>query len=61
MTEIVERYPNGNYKIRGTRRIPYRTGYRMLSMVGIVKGSDISDDDSVVSGKLYEYRLEVIR
>ena len=61
MTEIVERYPNGNYKIRGTKRVPYRNGYRLLSMVGVVKGSDIADDDTVSSGKLYEYRLEVLR
>lgn len=61
MTEIVERYPNGNYKIRGSKRIAYRNGSRMLAMVGVVKGTDIGEDDGVTSGKLYEYRLEVVR
>ena len=61
MAEIVERYPNGNYKLRGTKRIPYRNGYRVLSMVGIAKGSEIAEDDTIPSGKLYEYRLEAAR
>ncbi len=61
MSEIIERYPNGNYKIRGSKKVAYRNGYRILSMVGIVKGSDIGEDDSVASGKLYEYRLEALR
>ncbi|MBL7715956.1 MAG: flagellar basal body L-ring protein FlgH [Bdellovibrionales bacterium] len=61
MSEIVERYPNGNYKIRGTKRIPYRNGFRSLAVSAIVKGSDLGDEDTVPSGKLYEYRLEVTR
>ena len=61
MAEIVDRYPNGNYKVRGMKRVPYRTGYRMVNFVGIVRGSDIGDDDTVSSGKLYEYRLEALR
>ena len=61
MSEIVERYPNGNYKIRGTKRIPYRNGARMVNLIGIVRGTDITEEDTIASGKLYEYRLEVIR
>lgn len=61
MSEIVERFPNGNYKIRGTKRIPYRNGFRNLAVTAIVKGSDLGDEDTVPSGKLYEYRLEVTR
>lgn len=61
MSEIIERYPNGNYKVRGTKRIPYRNGYRNLAVTAIVKGSDLGDEDSIPSGKLYEYRLEVMR
>jgi flagellar basal body L-ring protein FlgH len=61
MAEIVDRYPNGNYKVRGMKRVPYRTGFRMVNFVGIVRGSDIGDDDVVTSGKLYEYRLEALR
>jgi hypothetical protein len=62
MGEIVERYPNGNYKIRATRRVPYRNGAaRMISLVGVVKGTDISEDDAIPSGKLYEYRIEATK
>lgn len=61
MGEIVERYPNGNYKIRATKRIGYRGGFRMLTMVGVARAADISEEDTIGSGKLYEYRLEVVR
>ncbi len=62
MSEIIERYPNGNYKIRGIKRIPYRNGPpKLVSIVGIVKGSDISEEDTTTSGKLYEYRVDVIQ
>jgi hypothetical protein len=62
MAEIVERYPNGNYKVRATKRIPYRGGPpRFVSLVGVVKGSDITEEDTVASGKLYEYRIEASR
>ena len=62
MAEILERYPNGNYKIRATKRIPYKNGSpRMISMLAVVKGTDIGEDDTVASGKLYEYRIEATR
>jgi hypothetical protein len=60
MGEILERYPNGNYKIRTIKKVPFKKGPpRLVSVVGVVKGSDINDDtDSVNAGKLYEYRVE---
>ena len=62
MAEVVERYPNGNYRVRGHKRIAYRDGYKMVSVSAIAKGSDISEDgDLVSSSKLYEYRVEVER
>jgi flagellar basal body L-ring protein FlgH len=62
MAEIIERYPNGNYKIRGTKRVLYKNGApRLVNLIGVVKGSDIAEDDTVPSGKLYEYRLEAVR
>lgn len=59
MAEILERYANGNYKIRGTKRVTYRGRSRTLNMIGIAKHLDISDEDSIASGKLYEYRLQM--
>lgn len=61
MAEVVDRFPNGNYKIRGTKRVRYRNGFRLMSLMAVVKGSDIGEDDTVNSGKLYEYRLEALR
>lgn len=62
LAEIVERYPNGNYKIRGTKKVAYRNGTsRVMTLIGIVRSSDIGEDDVVNSGKLYEYRLEALR
>ncbi len=62
MAEVLQRYPNGNYRIRGVKRIPYKNGKpRLVTLVGIVRGSDISDDDTVSSGKLYEYQLRATR
>ncbi len=62
MAEIIERYPNGNYKIRGAKRVVYRNGApRLVNFVAIAKNTDIGEDDVVNSGKLYEYRLETLR
>ncbi|OFZ52878.1 MAG: hypothetical protein A2428_01510 [Bdellovibrionales bacterium RIFOXYC1_FULL_54_43] len=62
MAEIIERYPNGNYKVRGTKKVLYKNGYpRLVTLVGVARGQDISEEDLVTSGKLYEYRLEAIR
>jgi flagellar basal body L-ring protein FlgH len=61
MGEIIERYPNGNYKVRTVKKVPYKRGTaKLVSVVGIVKGSDITEDTDVINaGKLYEYRVEV--
>jgi flagellar basal body L-ring protein FlgH len=61
LAEVVERFPNGNYKIRGTKRLAYRGTTRLMTLIGVVRGSDLTDDDKVTSGKLYEYRLEAVR
>jgi flagellar basal body L-ring protein FlgH len=61
MGEVVERYPNGNYKVRGVKRVRYRNGYRMIHMTAIAKNADIAEDDTIPAGKLYEYRLEALR
>ena len=62
LAEVVERYSNGNYKIRGSKKVLYKNGApRLLTMIAIAKGSDISEEDVVNSGKLYEYRLEAVR
>lgn len=61
LAEIVERYPNGNYKVRGTKNLPYHSSRRQLTVTGVVRGADISEEDVINSGKMYEYRAEIIR
>lgn len=61
MGEVIERFNNGNYKIRATKKIPFRDGHRLVSVVGVAKPGDISEDDKVNSGKLYEYQLKTFR
>jgi hypothetical protein len=62
LAEIIERYPNGNYKIRGVKKVPYKVGQpRLITVVGIARSADIGEDDTIASGKLYEYRLEATR
>ncbi len=60
LAEIVERYPNGNYKIRGSKRVAYRNTTKLMNLVGIVRGNDLGDE-KVPSGKIYEYRLQIVR
>jgi flagellar basal body L-ring protein FlgH len=59
MAEIVDRYPNGNYKIRATRQISYRGQKRLMKVLGIVRGSDVEGNETVPTGKLYEYSINV--
>lgn len=61
MMEVAERYPNGNYKLRGLKRIRFHGQTKMISVMAIAKNSDISEDETINSGKLYEYRIEAVR
>jgi flagellar basal body L-ring protein FlgH len=61
MMEVVERYPNGNYKLRGLKKVRFHGQTKMMSVVAIAKNSDISTDETINSGKLYEYRIEAVR
>ena len=60
LVEVLERHQNGNYKIRGSKRVPYRNAMKLMNLIGVVRGADISDEKTP-SGKIYEYRLEVVR
>ncbi len=62
MAEIIQRYPNGNYKIRAVKNVKFKGGYpRQVQLIAIAKSSDIAEDDTILSGKLYEYRLQANR
>ncbi len=61
MGEIVDRYPNGNYKVRASKKVPYKRGSpRIVSVLGVVKSTDVNEETDIInSGKLYEYRVEI--
>lgn len=61
MAEILERYPNGNYKIRAVKRVPYRGTVRNVTMMAIAQSKEVEEGDIVKSGKLYEYRLKAFK
>ena len=61
MMEVLERYPNGNYKLRGLKRVRVHGQQKMVSVVAIAKHADIGPDESIPAGKLYEYRIEAVR
>ncbi|MBC7384629.1 MAG: flagellar basal body L-ring protein FlgH [Cryobacterium sp.] len=61
MMEVLERYPNGNYKLRGLKKVRLHGQTKMVSVIAIAKNTDISADETIPAGKLYEYRIEAVR
>lgn len=59
--EVLERYPNGNVRIRGIKRVPFKREVRNIEVLAIVKGSDINEQDVVNSSKFYEQRVELYK
>ncbi len=59
--EIVEKYPNGNFKIRAVKRILYRGASKLVSVIGVAPAADFDDKDAIASGKLYEYKIKIAR
>jgi flagellar basal body L-ring protein FlgH len=61
MGEVIERFPNGNCKIKAVKKVIYKKGLsKVVTLTGVVKSADINDEtDSIGSGKIYEYRIDV--
>ncbi len=59
--EIIDRFKNGNYKIKSVKRVLYRGSSKTVSLVAVAPASDFDDTDSIKSGKLYEYKVRVAR
>lgn len=57
--EIIDRYQNGNYKIRAVKRVLYRGSSKLISLVAVAPANDFDDGDLIKSGKLYEYKVRV--
>jgi flagellar basal body L-ring protein FlgH len=59
--EIIDRFQNGNFKIRAVKRVLYRGSSKTISMVAVAPAADLDDKDTINSGKLYEYKVRVAR
>jgi flagellar basal body L-ring protein FlgH len=59
--EVIERYANGNFKLRATRPIFFRGRQKLVSIVGIAPATDFDEQDQIPSGKLYEYQVRLNR
>lgn len=59
--EVLERYPNGNLRIRGIKRVPFKRQVRNIEVVAIVRGQDIDERDVVDSSKFFDHKVELYR
>ena len=49
---VIERYPNGNLKVAGSKQLALNQGSEHVSIAGIVRPIDISTDNTVTSDRL---------
>lgn len=59
--EVLERYPNGNIRLRGIKRVPFKHQVRNIEVIAICKGADINEQDLVKSSRFFEQRVELYR
>ncbi|MBS1959347.1 MAG: flagellar basal body L-ring protein FlgH [Bdellovibrionales bacterium] len=59
--EVIDRYQNGNYKIRAVKRVMYRGSSKLMSIVAVAPASDFDEKDVINSGKLYEHKIKIAR
>lgn len=59
--EVLERYPNGNLRIRGIKRVPFKRQVRNIEVSAIVRGADVDEQDVINSSKFFEHKVELYR
>lgn len=59
--EVLERYPNGNVRLRGIKRVPFKHNVRNIEVVAICKGTDISENDIVKSSRFFDQHVEIYK
>lgn len=57
--EIIDRYQNGNFKIKAMKRVLYRGSSKMISFIAVAPAADFDEKDVISSGKLYEHKVRV--
>lgn len=59
--EIIDRYQNGNFKIKAVKRVLYRGSSKMISFIAVAPAADFDEKDVISSGKLYEHKVRVVQ
>ena len=54
---VVERYPNGNLRIRGEKWVTLNQGREFIRLSGIIRPYDIEPDNSLLSGKVADAQI----
>lgn len=54
---VVERFPNGNLRIRGEKRVLLNQGNEYIRLSGIVRAYDIEPDNSIPSAKVADAQI----
>ncbi|MEL7537872.1 MAG: flagellar basal body L-ring protein FlgH [Pseudomonadota bacterium] len=54
---VVERFPNGNLRIRGEKWVTINQGREFIRLSGIVRSIDIADDNSISSTQIADARI----
>ena len=54
---VVERYPNGNLRIRGEKWVTLNQGQEFIRLSGIVRPTDIEPDNSLASTRIADARI----
>lgn len=54
---VVERFPNGNLRIRGEKQVMLNQGKEFIRLSGIIRGYDIEPDNSIPSQKVADAQI----
>ncbi|MCB1844041.1 MAG: flagellar basal body L-ring protein FlgH [Halioglobus sp.] len=54
---VVERFPNGNLRIRGEKRVLLNQGNEFIRLSGIIRAYDIEPDNSIPSAKVADAQI----
>ena len=56
-TQVIDRYPNGNYKIRGGKEVMVNNEVQIIYLTGIIRPVDITAANTVDSNKILNARI----
>jgi flagellar L-ring protein precursor FlgH len=56
-TQVIEKYPNGNYKIRGGKEVMVNNEVQIIYLTGIVRPVDITAANTIYSDKILNARI----